>query len=275
MITIVYLSTKKSNPDARRMNVEIHHPSKALSPYVARYTIVDCPDEMVNRVLPEASMVMAIRYKGVVKQQFSDTSQDLPIAIVSGLRKSGRTIQYLKDSGNIVIVFNAVGAHAFFREPLHELVEETVPLDNFEGYQCAALLHEQLADAQNNTARIQVIEQFLLSKLFRHKPDPLVFAALDRIRAARGIINMKTLADAMCLSQDAFEKRFRKTVGISPKQYSFIIRMKAIISHGLQYQTLAETAFHAGYFDQPHFTKDFKLFTGQTPTDYLKSPVRW
>ncbi|MBL0740817.1 helix-turn-helix domain-containing protein [Chryseolinea lacunae] len=257
------------------MNVEIHHPSKALSPYVARYTIVDCPDEMVNRVLPEASMVMAIRYKGLVKQQFSDTSQDLPVAMVSGLRKSGRTIQYLKDSGNILIVFNAAGASAFFREPLHALAEESVPLDSFQGYQHAELLHEQLASAKHNTERVQLVEQFLLSKLFRHKPDPLVFAALDRIRAARGVINMKGLADAMCLSQDAFEKRFRKTVGISPKQYSFIIRMKAIINQGLQQQTLAETAFHAGYFDQPHFTKDFKLFTGQTPTDYLKAPVRW
>jgi hypothetical protein len=30
-----------------------------------------------------------------------------------------------------------------------------------------------------------------------------------------------------------------------------------------------------GYFDQPRFNKDVKLFTGQTPTDFLKFPAFW
>jgi AraC-like DNA-binding protein len=98
---------------------------------------------------------------------------------------------------------------------------------------------------------------------------------LDRIHLTKGIIRIKDLADALCISQDAFEKRFRRVVGITAKQFSYIIRMRYIISNGLRKQTLAEVAFNAGYFDQPHFNKDFKLFTGLTPTDFLKSPVFW
>ena len=86
---------------------------------------------------------------------------------------------------------------------------------------------------------------------------------------------MKELADTLCISQDAFEKRFRKSMGVSPKSFSYIIRMKHIIANGVNKQTLSEIAYDAGYFDQSHFIKDFRLFTGQTPTDFFRSPLFW
>jgi AraC-like DNA-binding protein len=105
------------------------------------------------------------------------------------------------------------------------------------------------------------------------------------------LVRIKELADGLFISQDAFEKRFRRVIGASPKQFSYIIRMRAIVHGGLQEamngglksvvnggakrHPLTESAFDAGYFDQPHFNKDFKLFTGQTPTDFLKSPLFW
>jgi len=51
--------------------------------------------------------------------------------------------------------------------------------------------------------------------------------------------------------------------------------LKGAGNGGSRRHALTETAFDAGYFDQPHFNKDFKLFTGQTPTDFLKSPIFW
>jgi AraC-like DNA-binding protein len=257
------------------MNIDAHIPTEMLRPFIKTYLIIESQDEIINRVMPETSLVLAFRYKGLVRQLTNDTTVTLPASVVSGLRKSGRLINYAKDSGNVLVIFREAGANAFIREPLHELFEESVSLDSFASYRNVSVVEEQLAKTTDTFQRIALVEQFLLSKLYHHKPDTLILAALERIHFAKGVIRIKDLADTLCISQDAFEKRFRRVVGIPPKQFSYIIRMRSIINSDLKKQTLAEAAFHAGYFDQPHFNKDFKLFTGQTPTDFLKSPSAW
>ena len=157
------------------------------------------------------------------------------------------------------------------------MYEESVSLEDVTGFQDVSFLEDMLASAANHPQRIALIEQFLLSKLKhdQYKPDLLVLHALESIQLAKGVVKIKELADTHCISLDAFEKRFRRAVGVSPKQFSYIIRMKSVVQRGLTGKSLADMAFEAGYFDQPHFNKDFKLFTGQAPTDFLKSPVFW
>lgn len=256
------------------MNIATFAPIEMLKPFIKTYLVIESKDELVNRILPDTSVVMAFRYKGKVSYHSDDAQRILPCSVVSGLRKSARIINYSKDSGNILVIFKEGGANAFIDEPLNELYEESISLDNFSGYQNLPFLEEQLAQTTNHTQRIRLVEQFLLSRLYYHKPDKLVLAALEKIYLTKGIIKIKDLANMLCISLDAFEKRFRSKVGISPKQFSYIIRMKSVVRNQRE-QTLAEMALNAGYFDQPHFNKDFKLFTGQTPKDFLKSPVFW
>jgi AraC-like DNA-binding protein len=235
--------------------------------------IVEMEEDVVNRIMPDTSVVMVFRLKGQVSFVENNVKSLIPTAIISGIRKSGKFVNYSKDAGNLLVVFNEAGAHAFVKEPLHELSDNSIPLKDI--YKDVAEVEDLLAGAKHNTERISIIEQFLLSKLYPGEPDNLVFAALEKINAAKGIIKMKELALSLYISQDAFEKRFRRIVGLSPKQFSNIIRMKSIVSNGFTKETLTEVAFNAGYFDQPHFNKDFKLFTGKTPTDFIKTPPLW
>jgi AraC-like DNA-binding protein len=46
--------------------------------------------------------------------------------------------------------------------------------------------------------------------------------------------------------------------------------MKSIIS-AQKDQSLTAMAYDYGYFDQSHFIKDFKSFTGRTPLQYFKT----
>lgn len=259
----------------RQMNIESHTPTDLLSPFIKTYLIIESQDELINRVLPDTSLALAFRYKGQVNYITGNFLNSLPTSVISGLRTSVRLINYSKDTTTIIILFKEAGAAAFFKEPLHELFEESISLDNFISHRKISIIEEQLAEAQNNNQRIAFVEQFLLSKLSNQGPDKLIYAAIQKIYAAKGIVRIKELAGTLYISHDAFEKRFRKTVGTSPKRFSSIVRMKSIIKQRQQSQTLTDIAFDAGYFDQPHFNKDFKLFTGQTPTDFFKSPLFW
>lgn len=257
------------------MNSSLHTPKAFLQPFIHGYRIIENEVERVNRVLPGTSLVMAFRYKGQVSYLNSNMKEPLSSAMVSGLRKSGRLINYARDTGNILVIFKEMGAHMFFAEPLSELFEHSVALNNFVSYKNVSVLEEQLAEAENNAQRIDHIEQFLITKLCKNKSDLLISAACEKIHAAVGNLRIKDLANTLCISQDAFEKRFRRAVGVTPKQFSYIIRMRSVFQTGVTKETLAEAAFNAGYFDQSHFNKDFKLFTGQTPTEFLRSPLFW
>ncbi|CAH0132740.1 hypothetical protein SRABI27_00077 [Pedobacter sp. Bi27] len=257
------------------MRIEEYIPTELLRPFIKAYRIVESEMEMTNRILPGTSLVVAFRYKGQVSYLSDDREELLPASTISGLRKSVRLIHYLQDSATIVVQFKETGAKAFFNEPLYELFEESISLDAFIKRDTIEIIEEQLGEAQNNIQRIAIIEQFLLSRLDSYKPDRLISAAVEIIHSTRGAIRIKELADTLYISNDAFEKRFRKTVGTSPKQFSSIIRMEAIVRQKQQSESLAGIAYNAGYYDQPHFNKDFKLFTGQTPSAFYKSPNFW
>jgi AraC-like DNA-binding protein len=255
--------------------MNVYFPSPALSPYVKLYRIVESEGELVNRILPDTSLVMALRFKGEVRAVMGDRGDHtLPAMMISGLRRSGRLINYTR-AGNVLVIFKEGGAQAFLREPLHELYDLTVPLTALAGYNDLSQLEDRLGGADSHSSRIGYVEHFLLSRLRAHEPDRVVVAALAGIQEAHGILRMKMLADKLCVSQDVLEKRFRRAVGVTPKVFSSVVRMKSILSQATSKMRLAEAALDAGYFDQPHFNKDFKLFTGQTPTEFLKSPVRW
>jgi AraC-like DNA-binding protein len=243
-----------------------------MRPFIKTYLIIESQDELVNNVLPDTSLVMAFRYKGRLHCVANDTKNCLPSSSLSGLRKSLRLFNYSKDTGNILILFKEAGAAAFFKEPLHKLFGENVSLDNFISHQKLSIIEEELAEAKSNLQRIDLIERLLLSELCDYKPDNLILTALQKIHFTKGIIRIKDLAHSLYISHDAFEKRFRRVVGTSPKQLSSIIRLRTVTDNRKQKHSLTEIALDAGYFDQPHFNKDFKLFTGQTPADFFNSP---
>lgn len=257
------------------MHIDRYLPSAQLQPYIKAYLVIACAEDQVNRVLPDTNITIAFRYKGQVDYLTGTTRDHLPLSMVSGLRKSPRLINYTPGSGNVLVIFKEAGAAAFFREPLHELFEESLALDHFIAPGALTAVEEQLAGAADHKARVAIVEQLLLSRLHHKTTDLLVAAALDKIHAAQGRIKIRELAASLYISQDAFEKRFRKVAGTSPKQFCFIVRMKAIANQNMQDKTFTDIAFDAGYSDQPHFNKDFKLFTGQAPTDFFKSPPLW
>jgi transcriptional regulator GlxA family with amidase domain len=67
------------------------------------------------------------------------------------------------------------------------------------------------------------------------------------------------------------ERNFTKQIGLSPKQLSKVIRLQATLQMLLNQttETLTDIAYENEYYDQAHFIKDFKEFTGITPKDFL------
>lgn len=257
------------------MTIEDYKPTDILKPFIKTYKIVESQEEVENRVLPNTSLAIAFRFKGQNTYHTDTEKIQLPTITFSGLRKSARLINYSRNTSTLIVLFKEIGASAFFKDSLHDFFENSISLYNIIHRHELTRIEELLNIAPNNSQRVLIVEEFLLGKLIHFKPDKLISGAVAKIQFHKGFIRIKKLADSLYISNDAFEKRFRNIVGSSPKQFASIVRMSSIINQKPTNLSLLEIAYDLGYYDQSHFIKDFKLFTGQTPVDFLKSKNFW
>jgi AraC-like DNA-binding protein len=96
-----------------------------------------------------------------------------------------------------------------------------------------------------------------------------VLAALALIHKSRGNIRIKELMEQLHTSQSPLEKRFRQAVGSLPKKFASIVRFKNILQQQSSISSLTELGYEAGFYDQAHFIKEFKIFTGDTPESFF------
>jgi AraC-like DNA-binding protein len=84
-----------------------------------------------------------------------------------------------------------------------------------------------------------------------------------------GRLSIKKIADDLGMSEANFSQRFKKIIGINPKEYLTRLKMKkaeAIIAH----ESVTDTAFDLGYENISHFIENFKAVYGITPKQYKK-----
>ncbi|SKB78806.1 helix-turn-helix transcriptional regulator [Dyadobacter psychrophilus] len=249
--------------------MQIFEPASCLNPFIKAFTVVESNGTFVSRLLPDTSVVAAIRLQGRVHYQQENGNSCLPVLSISGLRKSVKIAEYDKNSVNMLVQFREGGAAAFFDLPMHELFELNVGLDHFFKSSELMLLQEHLEAAGSIPGKVNVVQQFFIARIRDRKPDLLIAHSVEKIKVAKGIVSVKELSDDLYVSLDVFEKRFRKVVGTTPKQFADIVRMKALIGQGPLTSHLLESALDAGFFDQSHFIKNFKKFTGQTPGEFF------
>lgn len=228
----------------------------------------------VNSILPGVAQVIALRLKGRVSYLNGQADELLPAFSISGLRNTPRLIQYGEGAVNLLIQFRPGGLSAFLKISAHTLFNESLPLDYIFKPDSLVGLEDQLGEALDITASISAVEQFLLSQLSAQH-DQLVWNVIQQIQDTRGVVSIRELATAFYISHDALEKRFRKVAGTSPKQFASLIRLKSITQQRMVKPDFTEMALSAGFFDQAHFNKAFKQFTGQTPRDWFKAPPLW
>jgi len=255
-----------------QLQYETYIPTDALKPFIRSFAIQEAASDLTYSILPDTGIVIGFQYQGRLFRVDDKSMIVLDIAGISGLADCRRTFQNLPGTSTILVFFKEAGAVPFFRQPLHEIFRDSVSLDNFMLRSELLCLEEQLIEAQTNSERIARVENFLIARMARVDPDKLVTAALALIHKSRGNIRMKALAQQLYTSQSPLEKRFRAAVGASPKKFASIVRMKNILREYPRAGSLTELGYEAGFYDQAHFIKEFKAFTGETPENFFKKP---
>lgn len=245
-------------------------PHKLLKPYIKEYMIVQCTTETEIQVFPNPSLSLNHIINGNIAMLKSDGSMvDLPKATVFGISQKHLRFGFTAQTTLLTTIFNPGCASFFIRKPIHNFSGTFLPLDYFFSRQKVLSLNQQLTHQSSHIKMVQLLEDFLISEKVPKYTDTRIKDSIHRIKEKKGLISIKDLSKEISLSQDSFEKIFRANVGTTPKQYCKIIRFRSLLEEAHLQNKLTDLGLNGGYYDQSHFIRDFKSFTGILPSDFF------
>ncbi len=259
------------------MNIQYFKPTGILSNFIKYYWLLETDnlDGIISeRVIPTGNIELMFHYKKsfLVKHNNSSLTIPQPQSFISGIDSSYADVFTRGESGMIAVTFYPLGACNFFAFPLHEIENRNVDL----GCICKSeikSMEERLGENYQTQERIRIVEEFLYNRLslIENQDIAILKEALHFINQSRGQINASNLSGRLSVTTKSLERKFGAYMGKSPKQFIKIVRFQHIINNFSKEEKsqLTRVAYDSGYFDQAHFIKDFKSFTGYAPKEFF------
>jgi AraC-like DNA-binding protein len=224
--------------------------------------ISEIDSDQEYKVFPATGMVVGFQYCGRLSSVNSGKSQ--------GISDSFKIFHGSAGTRSVLVYFTELGFSHFSKPPAHELFNLSLSLYELFDKEQLTETEERLAAAQTDADRIKLVECFLETQLKDLKQDKQIIEAVRLIYQHNGHLRMRELSQQLCLSQSPFEKRFRKLVGTSPRKFASIVRFNRVLESLKEPKSLIEICYENKFFDQAHFIKDFKQFTGETPETFRR-----
>jgi AraC-like DNA-binding protein len=173
---------------------------------------------------------------------------------------------------NLGVEFRPGMAYRFFDVSMKELLNGVYPVDVVLG-RMGQELQSQIEDAPAIEDKVRLIQGFLIHRLYAlSNEDGLIDAAVSVIQSSNGLIPVRALCQELRYSKRYVDRKFRDRLGLSPKTLSRILRFQAVYHRWMAQPAskLSWQEFSNLYYDQAHFIKEFKHFTGFSPLDYTR-----
>lgn len=191
-------------------------------------------------------------------------------SFVAGLHETHALVSAIGPQYCLQVDFTPIGAHRFFGVAMSELRNRSVPLEDVLG-SAAALLIERLHNAENWPRRFAIMDEVLAARISQSTREAAGVAwAWRQIVSSCGTGDVGTLAEEVGCSRKHLITQFHQQVGMPPKKLGRILRFNRTLrlSKDDDNPDWGTIARHCGYYDQAHLIREFRQFSGLTPTEY-------
>lgn len=278
MLSLNFNSANTCTMTEFRFNSVIPH--LLLQPYIAKMWVFESsgrlPVQERKLIVPNANFKLTFSYRnGIVANvgdaSFSQAENELTL---TGMIDTPVILDPRDDAqtGTIIIEFNAHGAYRFFRLLYADVKNQIIGLSDLIGKPAEAL-RRRLAEAESVEQRLQLLQNFLIKCLENSEGDQIYDYCIKRILSTNGHVSVAQLEKETGYSARWLHRKFAENLGTGAKNFSEIIRFRQfyqVYSSGVSLENLkAEIYDH--YYDQSHFIRAFKRFTGTTLTELQSS----
>jgi AraC-like DNA-binding protein len=248
-------------------------PSPALTPYFKLYNIgkVLSSNDLTPVFYPPSGYTRIIlSYQKALPSRIYGKSVSTFKAAIVGQYFNYAEVSFTRSLQMINILVKPSAFYKVFGFDMQGLTNTIMDAQDVFGNSIITLL-EHLAEADSDEQRILKVENYFLSKFKVHKyqahvADDVISLMLER----KGNIRMIEISDYFNCSLRFLEKKFKTSIGISPKYMARIIQFNNALAIMKSEENVrwSDLVVRLGYYDQAHLTNTFKEFTGKTLVQY-------
>lgn len=249
-------------------------PHPVLRPLITRYIGYrqhDVPLRL-HRGLPSRHVTLIISLADPVRivGMPNDHASACLGELIGGLHVAPALIAQDRYQCGLHLELNPLGVRALLGMPAAELSGSVVDLREL-GRPELTWLRERLMLAVSWRHRFAILDEVFLHISEERTPPREVTWAWRRMVASGGLLPVRTLAGEVGWSRRHFAERFRREVGLTPKQAARVVRFEracAALRH-TPGRGLSELAADCGYYDHAHLTNEWRALAGCTPSRWI------
>ncbi len=261
------------------MIYKLYKPAPAVQEYVHNYHLLhfDLKGLTVSPTrtyFPRAEQCLTFDPRGRITgvNQHTGEKQSRPSSYLSQQQISSYDLSFSEEYIMLKVVFQPGALYRLLGIPLYKLGEKyidaalVIPSEIGE-------VNEQLANAGTYSQMIHIVERYLIHKIKKvNIPKHPVDAVNELFPASTFRFSLDTLARQVYLSPRQLERKYLERIGVSPMVYYRIRRFNHAFQMKENCPSLSwlSVAIRCGYADLQHLIKDFRQFSGITPSALIQ-----
>lgn len=263
------------------MIFEVIEPNELLKPFVhsIQLTEMNNGEKLHNqKIVPYGMGGLIINYQGRCLMSTGDNKpEELPEIFVAGLTNRPSILNGNGSVGTVAVNFYPTGLFHFLRSSASELVNSVTECHNITCSQTTKLF-DKIIHTTDKRKKLELTEKFLTNRLASalYNENHFVEAAQSIMYHAAGQVNIRDLARITGVSISSLERHFQRQTGLTPKNYSNILRFNRVFKYFREAGTSNwhDIIYRCGYYDQAHFIREFTKYAGETPKKFFQRDFR-
>lgn len=263
-----------------QMRLQHFKPDQQLHGYVSKIWVFESsgrvPSDDMKLIVPNGMAKITIPFRNGVSGRNKETynlSKESQITLI-GICDTPAVVDVENDapSGNIGIEFSPLGAYRILQLRQSEIKNKIFLFEDVFG-KPARQIQEIIANTESIPKKIKIIQAYLIKLLMKSEPDLILNYCIEQIKASKGLISVNELESKTGYTSRWLYDKFIDKVGLSAKNLSSIVRFMQFYEQWAKKPDYDYTKDHMYqyFYDQAHFIKEFKRFTGLPPLRFTKS----
>jgi len=252
-------------------------PSDILKPYVKSYTLITIDRDLSDEVFyPSGYVDLVINIsEGNATTVIDGRKRNLPEVELLGHLTLPSRLTVSKGTSVLIARIYPYASSLFFPNPMCEFTNfATNAYGIFSGeiYD----FYDSMMAGTTLKHKVEMLDKFLVRKLIKNEKKlrklTIIEQVCKHICTTGDAFDSMALSGSYGLSERYIQKLFVDMVGISPSAFFSVYRFNKSLAQVLSTDhSLTSIGYDCGYYDQAHFIKEFRKFTGISPFEVRAS----